>query len=312
MEPPSTPLTALVLEISSPPLKIDTEPPPASEAFCSWHVASKNSPTEEKPDLMAFPPELLAEQATIIGQELFKKVVPSHCLGSIWPKKNKPGNEHLAHTVHVTITHFKSVTNCVIATCLRDPNMTAQEVRARVVEHWIQVAQECQIMRKYSPLHAILCALQSTSICGLKNTWGKVYRESYQNFKELCSQDKSLSRELMNKEAPSKFVTQEINIQKSRVSSHPYHDETPVVPFLPIFFNNLVMLHLTMEDYLEGGKINLKKRNEEYKTMREILLLQMAANKKLQPQPQGAIWGLVLRHEEVQNESYILSCQLEP
>ena len=36
--------------------------------------------------------------------------------------------------------------------------------------------QECQIMRNYSPLHAILCALQSTSICGLKNTWGKVYR----------------------------------------------------------------------------------------------------------------------------------------
>ena len=86
---------------------------------------------------------MVPDDTPLAPQELFKKVVPSHCLGSIWPKKNKPGNEHLAHTVHVTITYFKSVTNCVIATCLRDPTMTAQEVRARVVEHWIQVAQVC-------------------------------------------------------------------------------------------------------------------------------------------------------------------------
>lgn len=47
---------------------------------------------------------------------------------------------------------------------------------------------------------------------------------------------------------------EDCGVPESSVSSHPYHNETPVVPFLPIFFNNLVMLHLTMEDYIEVGE----------------------------------------------------------
>ena len=35
-------------------------------------------------------------------QELFKKVVPYHCLGSIWSQRDKKGKEHLAPTVRVT------------------------------------------------------------------------------------------------------------------------------------------------------------------------------------------------------------------
>nr|XP_035923566.1 ral guanine nucleotide dissociation stimulator-like isoform X4 [Halichoerus grypus] len=252
-----------IFRISSPPLKVDTEPAPASEASCPWHVTSENSPAEEKPELMAFPPQLVAEQLTIIDVELFKKVVPSHRLGSTWSKRNKPGNEHLAPTVRATITHFQSVTSCVLTTCLGNLSMTAQD-RARVVEHWIQVAQECQILKNYSSLHAILSALQNTSICRLKNTWRKVSRKNYKKFKKLQSQDKSLSRELMTREAPSKFVTQEINTQKTQERQ---------------------------QQQQKGGEINLRKRNEEYEIMREILLLQVAANNyNLNPNEQFGAW----------------------
>ncbi|EFB14446.1 hypothetical protein PANDA_022338 [Ailuropoda melanoleuca] len=219
---PETAGPSAIFRTSSPPLKVDTEPAPASEASCPRHVGSKSSPTEEKPDLMAFPPQLVAEQLTIIDAELFKKVVPSHCLGSIWSKRNKPGNEHLAPTVRAAITHYQSVTSCVITTCLRDLSMTAQD-RARVVEYWIQVAQECQILRNYSSLHAILSALRNTSICGLKNTWQQVSRKSYQKLQKLQTQDDTLSRDLMTREAPSTFVTQEINTQETQESQQQKH-----------------------------------------------------------------------------------------
>lgn len=73
-------------------------------------------------------------------QELFKKVVPYHCLGSIWSQRDKKGKEHLAPTVRATVSQFNSVANCVITTCLGDRSASAR-ARARVVEHWIEVAR---------------------------------------------------------------------------------------------------------------------------------------------------------------------------
>lgn len=66
--------------------------------------------------------------------------MPYHCLGSIWSQRDKKGKEHLAPTVRATVTQFNSVANCVITTCLGDRRVTARD-RARVVEHWIEVAR---------------------------------------------------------------------------------------------------------------------------------------------------------------------------
>ncbi|XP_058423245.1 ral guanine nucleotide dissociation stimulator-like isoform X4 [Diceros bicornis minor] len=141
--------------------------------------------------------------------------------------------------------------------------MTAQD-RARVVEHWIQVAQECEILKNFSSLRAVISALQKTSISHLKNTWADVSRESSEQLKEFCSHDKSLRRELMTK---------------------------GVVPYLGTFLGDLLMLHLAMGDYLEGSEINLQKRTEEYRVMREMLLLQVAAkNYNLEPEERFGAW----------------------
>ncbi|XP_044937918.1 ral guanine nucleotide dissociation stimulator-like [Mustela putorius furo] len=73
-------------------------------------------------------------------RELFKKVVPHQCLGSVWSRRNRPGNEHLAPTVRATIAQFNAVASCIVTTCLGDPSMTARD-RAVVVGHWIRVAK---------------------------------------------------------------------------------------------------------------------------------------------------------------------------
>ncbi|MBW02105.1 Ral guanine nucleotide dissociation stimulator, partial [Eschrichtius robustus] len=135
--------------------------------------------------------------------ELFKKVVPYHCLGSIWSQRDKRGKEHLAPTVRATVAQFNSVANCVITTCLGDRSVTAR-ARARVVEHWIEVARECRVLKNFSSLYAILSALQSNSIHRLKKTWEEVSRDSvriFQKLSEIFSDENnySLSRELLIK-----------------------------------------------------------------------------------------------------------------
>ncbi|XP_058403744.1 uncharacterized protein LOC131410027 isoform X6 [Diceros bicornis minor] len=49
--------------------------------------------------------------------------------------------------------------------------MTAQD-RVRVVEHWIQVAQECEILKNFFSSCTVISALQKTFTSHLKNTRG--------------------------------------------------------------------------------------------------------------------------------------------
>uniref|UniRef100_A0A9L0SRR8 Ras-GEF domain-containing protein n=1 Tax=Equus caballus TaxID=9796 RepID=A0A9L0SRR8_HORSE len=74
------------------------------------------------------------------GKELFKTLVPAHCLGSIWSERDNRERESLAPTVRDTVMHDNTVANCILVTCLGDASMTAQD-RARVVELWIRVAE---------------------------------------------------------------------------------------------------------------------------------------------------------------------------
>lgn len=87
-----------------------------------------------------FSPKKIKHLHPLIFQELFKKVVPYHCLGCIWSQRDKKGKEHLAPTIRATVSQFNSVANCVIATCLGDRSLKPQQ-RAKVVERWIEVAR---------------------------------------------------------------------------------------------------------------------------------------------------------------------------
>ncbi|KAH0615367.1 hypothetical protein JD844_004549 [Phrynosoma platyrhinos] len=142
---------------------------------CPLRLEENDSPGEGKVDFLSFSPEMAAEQFTLMDAELFKKVVPYHCLGCIWSQRDKKGKEHLAPTIRATVSQFNSVTNCVIATCLGDRTLKPLQ-RARVVERWIDVARECRILKNFSSLRAILSALQCNAIHRLKKTWDEVSR----------------------------------------------------------------------------------------------------------------------------------------
>ncbi|XP_058381853.1 ral guanine nucleotide dissociation stimulator-like isoform X2 [Diceros bicornis minor] len=142
--------------------------------------------------------------------ELFKKVMPHDFLDSIWSPCDNRGSEHLAPSIHATVTHFNRVVECVVTTCIGDPSMTAQD-RARVVELWIQVAKVCQGLRNLSSLHAILWALQSPSIQRSKKTWRQVARKNCQKFKNLVKTDQWERGKLLMEEVTSVWATLEMD-----------------------------------------------------------------------------------------------------
>uniref|UniRef100_A0A663MZZ1 Ral guanine nucleotide dissociation stimulator n=1 Tax=Athene cunicularia TaxID=194338 RepID=A0A663MZZ1_ATHCN len=299
-------------------LGLQVERPGALPTCCPGHRPVSSHPS--------FPPGLFPSQGpqrdpapSLYIQELFKKVVPYHCLGCIWSQRDKKGKEHLAPTIRATVLQFNSVANCVIATCLGDRSLKPQQ-RAKVVERWIEVARECRILKNFSSLRAILSALQCNAVHRLKKTWDEVLRESFRTFHELSEifsdeNNHSLSRELLIKEGTSKFATLEINpkrAQKRQQQQREMGVMQGTIPYLGTFLTDLVMLDTAMKDFLDGGLINFEKRRKEFEVIAQIKLLQSACNNySFTQEDQFVDWFHSLERLS-EAESYGLSCEIEP
>ncbi|KAK6306542.1 hypothetical protein J4Q44_G00234670 [Coregonus suidteri] len=128
-------------------------------------------------NLLSFDPIMVAEQFTLMDADLFKKVVPYHCLGGIWSQRDKKGKEHLA------------------------PPFGPQWLSSTVSP------TECRILKNFSSLRAILSALQCNSLS--TDSRGPGMRCPDDN-------NYSLSRELLVKEGTSKFATLEMNPKRAQ------------------------------------------------------------------------------------------------
>ncbi|XP_069861201.1 uncharacterized protein [Dipodomys merriami] len=287
---------------------------PAQEACHPALVTRQTSCSQNMPCFLAVHPHLEAEQLTMMDAELFEKAVPNHCLGSIWSQRHKKGKEHLAPTIRDMVAHFNNVCSCVKTTCLGDFSMKAPD-RARVVEHWIQVAAACRDLRNFSSLHAIISALQSTAIFRLKTTWQEVSRDSLHTFHKLekiTSPEKnySKSRELLQKES-CKLATKEKQLQGGPRWLQKMVLTKGIIPYLGIFLTDLMMIHSAYQD-IHDEKSQMEKLNKENEIIQHLKDLQHTCTYyHLNKAENFLAWfkGLERLSEEA---SYELSCALEP
>ncbi|XP_059500509.1 ral guanine nucleotide dissociation stimulator-like 1 [Stegostoma tigrinum] len=166
-----------------------------------FYIGEEHDQTIEQVDekLLSYPSRFIAEQLTFMDADLFRKLVPSQCLGSIWSQRGKEEKQHLVSTVQATITQFNNVTKCVTSTILR-PQQLKPRQRAKIIEKWIDVAQECRILQNFSSVHAITTALQLNSVFNLKKTWAAVSKSSKTTFEDLSNNEEDnfiASRELL-------------------------------------------------------------------------------------------------------------------
>ncbi|XP_074952893.1 ral guanine nucleotide dissociation stimulator-like 1 [Phalacrocorax aristotelis] len=269
-----------------------------------------------------FQEDLVAEQLTYMDAKLFKKVVPYHCLGCIWSRRDKKENKHLAPTIRATISQFNAVTKCVVSTILKSKELKTQQ-RAKIIEKWIHTAHECRILKNFSSLRAIISALQSHSIYRLKKTWACVPKDIMLIFEELSDifsdHDNYLtSRELLMKEGTSKFANLDSSVKENQKRTQrrlQLQKDMGVmqgtVPYLGTFLTDLIMLDTALQDYIEGGLINFEKRRREFEVIAQIKLLQSACNSYCMTPDQKFIQWFRRQQHLTEEESYSLSCEVE-
>ncbi|XP_075278809.1 ral guanine nucleotide dissociation stimulator-like 1 isoform X2 [Opisthocomus hoazin] len=275
--------------------------------LCDEEELEISSPEE----FSSFPEDLVAEQLTYMDAQLFKKVVPYHCLGSIWSQRDKKENQHLVPTIRATISQFNAITKCVISTILESKELKAQQ-RAKIIEKWIYIAHECRILKNFSSLRAIISALQSNSIYWLKKTWVCVPKDIMLMFEELSDifsdHDNYLtSRELLMKEGTSKFANLDSSVKENQKRTQrrlQLQKDMGVmrgtVPYLGTFLTDLIMLDTALQDHIE-----------EFEVIAQIKLLQSACNSYcMTPDQKFIAWFRRQRHL-TEEESYSLSREVE-
>lgn len=294
---------------------------------------SFTSPLEEscltRPvEFETIPEWVFAEQLTYMDSELFKKVVPHHCLGSVWSRRDKKAMQ--APSVYATVNQFNMVSYRVLATVLKHPLDISRTDRAKIIEKWISIAQELRILKNFSSLKAIISGLQSNSVYRLRKVWNDVDKEfvaAFQELAEIFSGDNNqmMARELLMKEGTAKFADTESGmntIARRRKSINPFlstrkstgnwRSVQGTVPYLGTFLTDLTMVDTAIPDYNEDGLINFEKRRKEFEILAQIKLLQSAASMyHIKPDQAFFEWFHNIRVYD-DNESYELSCEIEP
>ncbi|XP_051509859.1 ral guanine nucleotide dissociation stimulator-like 1 isoform X2 [Myxocyprinus asiaticus] len=277
---------------------------------------------EVQEDFLSFEVDLVAEQLTYMDALLFKKVVPYHCLGSVWSQRDKKDGKQSAPSIRATITQFNAVAACVVSTILRHRQIRPY-LRARVIQSWIDIAQECRIRKNFSSLRAIVSALQSNPLYRLKKSWASVSKDSMQMFEELSDifsdhNNYLTSRELLMREGTSKFASldscakdHQKRSQKRLQLQKEMGAMQGTIPYLGTFLTDLTMLDTALPDHVEGGLINFEKRRREFEVIAQIKLLQSACNSYcLTPDPTFLRW-FKSQPQHTEEESYALSCEIE-
>lgn len=185
--------------------------------------------------------------------------------------------------------------------------------RARLLEKWIRVAEECRLLRNFSSVYAVVSALQSSPIHRLRAAWGEAARDSHRVFSSLCQifseeDNYSQSRELLLQEVKVRPAL-EPNSKKTLKSGS---RGGGVVPYLGTFLKDLVMLDAASKDELENGYINFDKRRKEFAVLSELRRLQNECRGyDLRPDPDIQQWLQGLR-PLTEAQSHRVSCEVEP
>ncbi|KAF5888850.1 ral guanine nucleotide dissociation stimulator-like 1 isoform X1, partial [Clarias magur] len=297
---------------------------------------------DETGSVLTCPAQDIAEELTRLDAALFVRVVPFHCLGCVWSQRDKKENRSLAPSVRATIAQFNAVTNRVITSLLcptsshthadshTPPSSISPRLhlrgqhaspahRARIIEKWISVAQECYQLRNFSSLRAILSALQSNAVYRLKKTWAAVSKESLSTFDHLCESfpDENCvlsNREILEDSNEDGEETSCAALRSAKLSPSSRHTGYTggEVPYLGTYLTVLTMLDTALPDTLEDRLINFEKRRREFEVLSQIRQLQLSCSLYCLPShPHVSSW-LTSCSSLSDQQSYDLSRQLEP
>lgn len=263
-------------------------------------------PTAENPTLLDYSPVELARQLTLMDFELFTAIKPLEYLylskGSNWSmlsevqEEEDPNNIKNSPHIVAVIYRFTDLRDWVATEIIK---CEAQEQRAKVIEQFILIAENCATMKNFQAVTEIITSLSFDFVLGLKSTWKIVPPNIVATFIQL--------RELVSFRNNYKLL-------RDRLAKIDY----PCIPFLGMYMTDLAVVREQMPDVIEPrGFINFAKRQklsnlitEIYNYQQQPFCLQPVASvqdflKALDIYEVGEMRALSLQYQEAEGDTKI-------
>ncbi|KAG5461936.1 MAG: ras guanine nucleotide exchange factor domain-containing protein [Olpidium bornovanus] len=110
-------------------------------------------------------PQELARQITLMQMRIFCAIRYYELINQEFSKKTSS----VAVNVRAMSTMSTQITGWIAETILRENDIKR---RCALIKHCVKIAERCMSLQNYDALMAILCALNSSTIARLKQTWG--------------------------------------------------------------------------------------------------------------------------------------------
>ncbi|KAJ7894697.1 ras guanine nucleotide exchange factor domain-containing protein [Mycena olivaceomarginata] len=179
----------------------------------------------------------IAEQLTLFEFDLFRRITPHECIPSATQGEN----------LHNFCGSYDKFVAWIITTIL-----SGKEVgqRAGTVSFWIKVAEKCYALANFFSMSAVLTALSSTPIEGLKCTWSCV-----------PSKSQSLFDDMNQLNDPGGGF--------SKCRSLIENTDGPCVPLITMYLTDLAHISARFSD--QDGNISFLKRQQWYEVVKAML-----------------------------------------
>ncbi|RDX53355.1 ras GEF [Lentinus brumalis] len=200
--------------------------------------------SSKKLKLLDIDPLELARQITLMEAALYKKIRPMECLQR--SREAKPGKT--ADNITTIIQLSNRIANWVAESVLARED---SQKRARVVKHFINVADRCRLLQNFSTMTAVISGLNTPPIRRLKRTWEQVNAKFMSQLK-ICESTIDTNKNFNNYRSLLARI------------------QPPCVPFIGVYLTTLTFINDGAEDKLAGNMINFRKRQKAAEVIQDI------------------------------------------
>ncbi|KAI1790116.1 ras GEF, partial [Ganoderma leucocontextum] len=200
--------------------------------------------TSKKLKLLDIDPLELARQLTLMEAALYKKIRPMECLQR--SREAKPGKT--ADNITTIIQLSNRIANWVAESVLARED---SQKRARIVKHFINVADRCRVLQNFSTMTAVISGLNTPPIRRLKRTWEQVNAKFLSQLK-VCESTIDTNKNFNNYRSTLARI------------------QPPCVPFIGVYLTTLTFINDGAEDKLAGHMINFRKRQKAAEVIQDI------------------------------------------
>nr|VWO94819.1 Guanyl nucleotide exchange factor Sql2 [Ganoderma boninense] len=199
--------------------------------------------TSKKLKLLDIDPLEVARQLTLMEAALYKKIRPMECL-----QRSRESKLKSADNITVIIQLSNKIADWVAETVL---DREDSQKRARVVKHFINVADRCRTLQNFSSMTAIVSGLNRPPIRRLKRTWEQV-NAKFMSQLQICESTVDTNKNFNNYRS-----------MLARV-------QPPCVPFIGVYLTTLTFINDGADDKLAGNMINFRKRQKAAEVIQDI------------------------------------------